>query len=94
MNGTYGFIHLVLRGGFGVEEFVRARGRELFGGLSEEQEVVEEESVELLIALGLEQFPTVEEFSGPQTVGQGVQNQILIMKNKYIHTQFRTNLYT
>lgn len=45
--------------------------------LCQQQEVVEQEAVELLAALGFEQLPAVEELPGTQTVGDGVEHQLL-----------------
>lgn len=46
--------------------------------LSQQQEVIEQEAVELLAALGFEQLPAVEELPGTQTVGDGVKHQLLM----------------
>lgn len=45
--------------------------------MGEQQEVVEEEAVQFLVALGLIQLPTVQEFPGTQAVGEGVENKLL-----------------
>lgn len=45
--------------------------------LRQQQEVVEQEAVELLAALGFEQLATVEELPGTQTVGDRVEHQLL-----------------
>ena len=45
--------------------------------LCEEQEIVKQEAVELLAALGFEEFPAVEELPWPQTVGHRVEHQLL-----------------
>lgn len=54
MVGTHRFIHFELSTGLGAEELLGARGSsELPDQVGEQQEVVEEEPVQLLIALGL-----------------------------------------
>lgn len=54
MVGTHRFIHFELSTGLGAEELLEARGSsELPDQVGEQQEVVEEEPVQLLIALGL-----------------------------------------
>lgn len=45
--------------------------------LCQQQEVVEQEAVELFAALGLEQFPTVEELAWAEAVGDRVEDQLL-----------------
>lgn len=45
--------------------------------LRQQQEVVEQEAVQLLAALGFKQLPAVEELPGTQTVGDGVKHQLL-----------------
>lgn len=82
MVQTYRFVHPVLCVRLGAEESVWAGGGELSDSLGQEQEVVKEESVQLLVALGLEQFAAVEESSRPQAVGQRVENQILFTARK------------
>lgn len=53
-DGTYRFIHFELSSGLGAEELLRGRGSgELPDQVGEQQEVIEEEPVQLLIALGL-----------------------------------------
>lgn len=52
--GTHHFIHFELSTGLGVEELLRARGSgKLPDQVGEQQEVIEEERVQLLAALGL-----------------------------------------
>lgn len=51
--------------------------KKLQAHLRQQQEVVEQEPVELLAALGFEQLPAVEELPGTQTVGDGVKHQLL-----------------
>ena len=45
--------------------------------LSQQQEVVEQEAVQLFAALGFEQFPAVEKLPGTQTVCDRVKHQLL-----------------
>ena len=45
--------------------------------LCEQQEVIEQEAVELLAALGFKEFPAVEELARPQTVGHRVEHKLL-----------------
>lgn len=45
--------------------------------LCQQQEVIEQEAVELLAALGFEKLPAVEELPGTQTVGDRVKHQLL-----------------
>lgn len=45
--------------------------------LRQQQEVIEQEAIELFTALGFEQLPAVEELPGTQTVGDGVEHQLL-----------------
>lgn len=64
--------------GLRAEKFLRTRGNsKLLDHVGKKQEVIEEESVQLLIALGLVQLPTVQELPGPQAVGERVENQLL-----------------
>lgn len=76
--GTHHFIHSELSTGLGAEELLIARGgSELPDQVSEQQEVVEEEGMQLLIALGLVQLPAVQKLPGAQAVGEGVENKLL-----------------
>ena len=64
--------------GLRAEKFLRTRGNsKLLDHVGKKQEVIEEESVQLLIALGLVQLPTVQELPGPQAVGERGENQLL-----------------
>lgn len=63
--------------GLCTEHLVRARGAEGFDDLGQEQEVVEEEAVQLLVALGLVEFATVQELARAQAVGHRVEHQLL-----------------
>lgn len=45
--------------------------------MGEQQEVIEEEPAQLLVALGLVEFPTVQKLPRPQAVGEGVENKLL-----------------
>lgn len=45
--------------------------------LRQQQEVIEQEAVELLAALGFKQLPAVEELPGTETVGDGVKHELL-----------------
>lgn len=45
--------------------------------MGKKQKVIEEEPVELLVALRLVQFPTVQKLPGTQAVGKGVENKLL-----------------
>lgn len=77
-RSAHHFIHLELRAGLGAEELLGARGDgKLLDHVGEQQEVVEEEAVQLLIALGLVQLPAVQQLPGPQAVGEGIENQLL-----------------
>lgn len=59
------------------ERWGAERGGRRQAHLCQQQEVVEQEAVELLAALGFEQLPAVEELPGTQTVGDGVEHQLL-----------------
>ena len=75
---TYHFIHFELSVGLRAEKFLRARGNsKLLDHVGEKQEVIEEEPVQLLVALGLVQLSAVQELAGPQAVGEGVENKLL-----------------
>lgn len=63
--------------GLGAEHFVGSRGAQRPGDLCQEQEVVEEEAIELLVALGLIELPAVQELARAQTVGHRVEYQLL-----------------
>lgn len=78
MVGAHRFVHPELSTGLGVEELLVARGGgKLPDQVGEQQEVVEEEGVQLLIALGLVQLPAVQKLPGAQAVGEGVENKLL-----------------
>lgn len=74
---TYSLVHLVLQAGFGAEDLVCSRGAQRFDDLCEQQEVVEEEAVQLLVALCLVQFPAVKELPRPQAVCHRVKYKLL-----------------
>lgn len=75
---TYRLIHLELSVGLRAEKLLGGRGDgELLDHVGEKQEVVEEEPVQLLVALGLVQLSAVQELPGPQAVGEGVENKLL-----------------
>lgn len=77
-TATHHLIHFELSVGLGAEELLGARGHgELLDQVGEEQEVVEEEAVQLLVALGLVQLPAVQQLPRPQAVGEGVENELL-----------------
>lgn len=108
---SYRLVHFELCVVLVAEQFIRPRGGELFGRTSQKQEIVEEESPQVLVALCLEHLdgnkyikdnrlnntettetsywiesyvsddthlPTVEQFSGAQTVCERVKNQGLL----------------
>lgn len=52
-------VHPELYVALGAEELVGARVGEGAGGAGEQQEVIEEQRLQLLVALGLVQLPTV-----------------------------------
>lgn len=82
----YRFIHAILQVGLGAEDFVGSRGAQWPGDLRQEQEVVEEEAKELLVALSLIELPAVQELTRAQTVGHGVEHQLLK------HTELNTGI--
>lgn len=45
--------------------------------MGQQEEVVEEEAVELLVALGLVELPAVQKFARPQAVSHRVEHQLL-----------------
>lgn len=64
--------------GLRAEKFLGARGNsKLLDHVGEKQEVIEEEPVQLLVALGLVQLSAVQELAGSQAVGEGVENKLL-----------------
>lgn len=77
---SHRLVHLVLSVGLCIEELVgsgRGGGGEGLGGVGEQQEVVEEEGPQLLVALGLVEPAAVEELAWAQAVGEGVEDQVL-----------------
>lgn len=50
--------------------------------MGQQQEVVEEEAIQLLVALGLVELPTVQELARPQAVGHGIEHKLLRKGNK------------
>lgn len=77
-HATYRLVHFELSVGLGAEKLLRARGdRKLPDHVGEQQEVIEEEPAQLLVALGLVEFPTVQKLPRPQAVGEGVENKLL-----------------
>lgn len=56
---THRFVHAILQVGFRTEDLVRSRRAQRFDDLREEQEVVKQEAVKLLVALGFVEFSTV-----------------------------------
>ena len=80
VRSSHRLVHLVLRIGLGAEELVRARrgrGGEGLGGVGEQEEVIEEEGPQLLVALGLVEAAAVEELAWAKAVGEGVEDQVL-----------------
>lgn len=63
--------------GLGAEHFVGSRGAQRPGDLRQEQEVVEEETIELLVALGLVELPAVQELTRAEAVRHRVEYQLL-----------------
>lgn len=63
--------------GLGAEHFVGSRGAQWPGDLRQEQEVVEEETIELLVALGLVELPAVQELTRAEAVRHRVEYQLL-----------------
>lgn len=61
----------------GAEHFVGSRGAQRPDDLRQEQEVIEEEAIELLVALGLVELPAVQELARAQAVGHRVEYQLL-----------------
>ena len=45
--------------------------------MGQQQEVVEEEAVQLLVALGLVELPAVQKLAWPQAVGHGIEHKLL-----------------
>lgn len=56
---SHRFVHAILQVGFRTENLVRSRRAQRFDDLREEQEVVKQEAVKLLVALGFVEFSTV-----------------------------------
>lgn len=77
---TYNLIHLVLGIAFRAEQLVRSGGHKLLDHVGKEEKIIEKESIQLLIALGLENFAAVQDLPWPQAVGQGVENYLLKMR--------------
>lgn len=64
--------------------------------LRQQQEVVEQEAIELLAALGFEQLAAVEELPGTQTVGDRVEHQLLdkrVRKTSHIYEYYHYHYY-
>lgn len=74
---THRFVHFELRVGFGAEQFIRAGRDKLFNHVGEQEEVIEEEAIQLLTALGLVQFAAVQELPWSQAVCEGVEHRLL-----------------
>lgn len=74
---THHFVHFELWVGFGAEEFIGARRHKLFNHVGEQEEIIEKEAIQLLIALGLVQLATVQEFPWSQAVCEGVEHRLL-----------------
>lgn len=74
---SYRLVHAVLQVRLGTENFIHSRGSQRFGDLCEEQKIVEQEAVQLLVTFGFVEFPAVQELPRPQTVGDGVEHQLL-----------------
>lgn len=68
-NQTYCFVHFILQVRFGTEDFVGAGRAQGLYDLGQQEEVVEEEAIQLLVALGLVEFPTVQKLAWPQAIG-------------------------
>lgn len=66
---TYSFVHFILQVRLGAEDFVGTRRAQGLYSLGEQEEVIEEEAVQLLVALGLVELPTVQKLAWPQAVG-------------------------
>lgn len=69
VESTYCFVHFILQVRFGAEDFVGAGRAQGLYNLGQQEEVVEEEAVQLLVALGLVEFPTVQKLAWPQAIG-------------------------
>lgn len=69
--------------GLGAEHFFGSRGAQWPGDLRQEQEVIEQEAKELLVALGLVEFPTVQELARAQAVGHRVEYKLLKQRVYY-----------
>lgn len=74
---THHFVHFELGVAFGAEEFIGAGRDKLFNHVGEQEEVIEEEAVQLLTALGLVQLATVQELPWSQAVCEGVEHRLL-----------------
>lgn len=74
---THHFVHFELGIGFGAEEFIGARRHKLLNHVSQQEEVIEKEAIQLLTALGLVQLATVQEFPRSQAVCEGVEDRLL-----------------
>lgn len=82
------FVHAILQVGLGTEDLVVSGRAQRFDNLCEEQEVVKQEAVKLLVALGFVQFATVQELSRSQAVGNRVEHKLLCREKK---TEFVVN---
>lgn len=68
-ESTYCFVHFILQVRFGAEDFVGAGRAQGLYDLGQQEEVVEEEAVQLLVALGLVELPAVQKLAWPQAIG-------------------------
>lgn len=66
---TYCFVHFILQVRFGAEDFVGAGRAQGLDDLGQQEEVVEEEAIQLFVALGFVELPTVQKLAWPQAVG-------------------------
>lgn len=45
--------------------------------MGQQEEVIEEEAIQLLVALGFIELPTVQKLAWPQAVGHRIEHQLL-----------------
>ena len=61
----------------GTEDLVGAGRAQRLDDLGEQEEVVEQEAVQLLVALGLVELAAVQELAWAQAVGHRIEHQLL-----------------
>lgn len=68
-SDTYSFVHFILQIRLGAEDLVGTRRAKGLYDLSQQEEIIEQKTIQLLVALGFVEFPAVQKFAWSQAVG-------------------------